>query len=290
MKLNSHTIKDISEAQIFLNITDNKMLLFALALNTGVGTIVKAIQEELSIKEEDIDKFITFYNEKELMTKKDLEIISKLEKTKIIVKVDFNNEIENILNDLNNICKTNKKITEARKLLITQWLRKGYTAEQFNYVHYYFHSKWGKDPQMAEYLKPETLYNTKFPVRVEDAETAYKSLKENNDSINRVFNSFYDTYNEVFNLDNKRSFFIPIEIQTAIAFWLKTSTEEELINVITYSIREWSVKPELIPYISMEKILDNKYPDRLRVANKKLNLLPNKSANESVDNWLEENE
>ena len=192
---------------------------------------------------------------------------------------------------MNFICKTNKKLTEARKLLITQWLRKGYTAEQFNFVHHYFNAKWGKDIQMAEYLKPETLYNTKFPVRVEDAEAAYKSLKDNSESINRIFNAFYDTYNEVFNLENKRSYFIPIEIQTTIAFWLKTSTEEELINVINFSIKEWSNKPELIPYISMEKILDNKYPDRLRVAKKKQNLLPSQitqSANETVNNWLED--
>lgn len=289
MKLNSHTIKDISEGQVILKISDNKMLLFALALNTGTGTIVKTIQEELNIKEEDIEKYLAFFNEKDLMTKKDMEIVSKLEKTKIIEKVDFDNEIENILNDLNHTCKTNKKLTETRKLLITQWLRKGYTAEQFNYVHNYFYTKWGKDIQMAEYLKPETLYNTKFPVRVEDAETAYSSIKENIDSINRVYNAFHDTYNEVFNLTANRAFFIPLDIQSKIAFWLKTCNAEDLIMVVTSSIRDWSLKVELIPYISLEKILDNKYPDRLRIAKKKQDniLIANNSSN-SIDNWLED--
>ncbi len=290
MKLNSHTISDILEGESLLNIKDNRMLLFAFALNTGTGTIVKTIQEELNVKETDIEKYMAFFNEKDLITKKDNELISKLDKTKLVGKVDYEEDILNILNDLNFVCKTNKKVTEPRKVLVTQWLRKGYTAEQFNYVHNYFYSKWGNDPQMSEYLKPETLYNLKFPSRVEDSENAYKDISSNSDSIFKIYNSFQNTYNEIFNIESKKIFFIPIDIQQKIAFWLKTTSVEDLIMVVASSIREWSTKPELVPYISLDKILDNKFPVRLSIAKKKL-LIPqttNAVSNDAVNNWLEE--
>lgn len=291
MKLNSHTISDILEGEALLGIKENRMLLFAFALNTGTGTIVKTLQEELKIKENDIEKYMNFFNDKDLITKKDNELISKLDKTKLVNKVDYEEEIINIINDLNNICKTNKKITEPRKVLVAQWLRKGYKAEQFNFVHEYFYSKWGNDPQMSEYLKPETLYNLKFPSRVEDSENAYKEIVEKHDSIYAIFNAFYDTYNRVFNLEARNVFIIPVDIQNKIAFWLRTTSIEDLIMVIESSIKDWSLKPELVPYISLDKILDQKFPARLSIAKKKadsLNLLPNKTSNDAVNNWLEE--
>lgn len=64
---------------------------------------------------------------------------------------------------LNEICKTNYRATSAAtQRLIKARLHEGFTVEDFKTVIRTKHSEWAKDVKMRKFLRPETLFGTKF--------------------------------------------------------------------------------------------------------------------------------
>ena len=73
------------------------------------------------------------------------------------------NTIKNIVSYLNKICNTRyRHNTESTKRHIRARLNEGFTEQDFYEVIDKKHAQWGGDPKMAEYLRPETLFGTKF--------------------------------------------------------------------------------------------------------------------------------
>lgn len=291
MKINSPTIKEIIQLQIEHHIYENLLLLFALSVDSGKATVVKTIMEELNIDKETVLKFSKILNEHSLITEKDYELISKLEKTKIIEKEDFSEEIEEILRHLGSITGSSFKIVPRRRQLMEQWLKKGSSIESFKIVNLYFSSRWGRDPQMQQYLRPETLYNTKFLTRVEEAEVEFKIIMNNKNSIEKIYAKYLLFINEN-TLVLPECFDIPMEIQKLISFWLKKGySEENLIIAIEETIKSWRSKEELIPFINIIKILDQKFPDRATIAIKRreTTAISSKSGISAVEDWLKSN-
>lgn len=75
----------------------------------------------------------------------------------------FIKEIECIVNHLNK--HTGKKYspkTEKTRKLIFKWLKQGYTVADFYVAIDNMVEEWGTDPKMSVYLRPETLFGTKF--------------------------------------------------------------------------------------------------------------------------------
>lgn len=71
--------------------------------------------------------------------------------------------IVEIVNYLNSTCEKNYRTsTKKTQTLIKARLAEGYTVEQFKKVIDIKKSHWFKDPNMDEYLRPETLFGTKF--------------------------------------------------------------------------------------------------------------------------------
>lgn len=71
--------------------------------------------------------------------------------------------IVEIVNYLNSTCKKSYRTsTKKTQTLIKARLAEGYTVEQFKKVIDIKKSHWFKDPNMDEYLRPETLFGTKF--------------------------------------------------------------------------------------------------------------------------------
>lgn len=304
MKINSPTIKEIIELQEKESIQNNKLLLFALAIDSNKATVVKTLQEELDLLEEELISFVRLLTEKDLLTKKDLEIISKLEKVKIIDRENFDKEVDEIINHLNEITETNRRITPKKKQLVEQWLKRGFSLDQFKMVNLYFHSKWSKDPEMSDYVKAETLYNTKFPSRVEDSENAFRNIMNYKDQINAICHKYAELFETIINktqFTNRANLcsFMPFELQKKIVFWLSKNYTVDHINItLEFTLKDWSQKQELIPHINLPKILDSRFPERVDISMKKYEqslALPNgtNTGNSGVDavaNWLEGNE
>lgn len=71
--------------------------------------------------------------------------------------------IKNVVNYLNTICGTNYKYSsEATKKKIRARLNEGFTEDDFYSVIDVKYAEWGKDSSMSKYLRPETLFGTKF--------------------------------------------------------------------------------------------------------------------------------
>lgn len=70
------------------------------------------------------------------------------------------NQAIEILNDLNNVCRTHFKDTDTTLKLIYARFADGFTVEEFKDVHRIKASQW-LTTDFARYLKPSTLYSAK---------------------------------------------------------------------------------------------------------------------------------
>jgi len=71
--------------------------------------------------------------------------------------------VDLIVTDLNCVLGTNYKTTSTKTAdLISYRINDGFTVEDFKKVHRNMLFAWGADSKMVKYLRPETLYGTKF--------------------------------------------------------------------------------------------------------------------------------
>jgi uncharacterized phage protein (TIGR02220 family) len=77
--------------------------------------------------------------------------------------MSYTEEIKKIIDNLNAVCGTSyKPTTKATVKHITARLKEGFALEDFYHVISFKNDQWGTDPKMMEYLRPETLFGTKF--------------------------------------------------------------------------------------------------------------------------------
>ncbi len=118
-------------------------------LNTKEEKVINSEQKALPYEENAIS-----YNESAINS--ELTTQSKVKES----KVDINTSIVNYLNS-----KTGKEFRASSKSTqrsINARLGEGYTISDFQKVIDVKLSQWGADPKMQAYLRPETLFGTKF--------------------------------------------------------------------------------------------------------------------------------
>jgi len=97
------------------------------------------------------------------------ELINSIElnKDSIVLIVDF----------LNTICETSYRAnSEKTSKHINARLNEKFTVEDFKTVIMFKNNQWGEDEKMKEYLRPETLFGTKFESYLQAAKAAgYKT-------------------------------------------------------------------------------------------------------------------
>jgi len=85
------------------------------------------------------------------------------EKGKQTEKVNIYNEVVEILDYLNSQIKSSyKATTEKTQKTIQARMNEGFTVENFKTVIEKKAAQWLNDPEMVRYLRPETLFGTKF--------------------------------------------------------------------------------------------------------------------------------
>ena len=67
-----------------------------------------------------------------------------------------------VVEDMNRILGTRYKLTDKLKTLIRNRMNEGFTVDDFATVCRNMKAAWGADPKMVEYLRPVTLFGTKF--------------------------------------------------------------------------------------------------------------------------------
>ena len=79
------------------------------------------------------------------------------------ISISYISIIKNIINYLNNKCNTRYRYTtRATQDKIKARLNEGFTEDDFYTVIDVKNAEWGNDARMSQYLRPETLFGTKF--------------------------------------------------------------------------------------------------------------------------------
>ena len=121
---------------------------------------------EEALEDIEIDSYFSErYGEMVISTKNTISLVERIFdyfETKQKALVVQSTEVKEIVEHLNQVCKTNYKHTSAKtKTLVKARLKDGFTLENFRRVHITKYAEWyGTD--MQKYLRPETLYGTKF--------------------------------------------------------------------------------------------------------------------------------
>jgi len=86
---------------------------------------------------------------------------------------ELSEKVREIVSYLNEVCGTNYRPTTAKtRALISARLNEGFTVDDFRRVIDDRHAKWSRDTRMREYLRPETLFGTKFESYLNSPSTA----------------------------------------------------------------------------------------------------------------------
>lgn len=102
-------------------------------------------------------------------------------------------EIDIVIDYFNSVCGTDfKKNTKATIEKVQARFNEKFTIEDFKSVIDFKNKQWKDDPKMKEYLRPETLFGSKFEAYLQASKTDIQAKKEYNPSrpqdTRKVFN------------------------------------------------------------------------------------------------------
>lgn len=102
---------------------------------------------------------------------------------------NYSNYIKEIVDYLNYICGTNyKSTTKATTESIKARLKEGFTVDDFKTVIDKKFNEWGNDPKMVQYLRPQTLFGSKFEGYLNQIATDGRQLSETDKALLRWMN------------------------------------------------------------------------------------------------------
>jgi uncharacterized phage protein (TIGR02220 family) len=261
---------------------NQKLLSFTLSFLSQKQIIINTIITELDISKNELEEFSKILIDLEILKKQDLKLI------KIKTKVKKEESAKEIIEHLKITTKKKRlELNVKRETRINNLLLK-YTKEDFEKVNIYFTKDWGSKSKMKKYLTPDTLYNEKFPLRVEEAQNYFEELETFKEELYRLCQNYYKLIQQEMPKENDICNNMPIDIHNALVHWLSNGYNmDQIERTLNATILQWSKKQELKNYISLSKILDNKFPQRERVAKKINNLKPGVSA---INEWLKAKE
>lgn len=283
MKINAEIMSSLiktqeekaKESEFFNN---NKFLLFSLALLTKTSTVINTLITESSYQIEEIQSYVSTLIDLELFTIEDRKVLDRVSKAKD--KKNFNNEIEEILTHLNKLTKRKFSLNSAREKRIKVLLEKGFSVRDFKGVNLYFTKTWGSDSNMKKYVRPETLYNTKFETRVEDSRAFFETFNLYQNDIKKLCDRFHkllevEIYhqNKLLSSDIEKDLCneLPLALQNTIIHWLELDYDiDTIITTIENTILAWEKHYIYKNHISISKILDSRFPERVVAVKRKL--------------------
>lgn len=282
MKINSDitskliSIQKEKEADNYM-FENNRFLLFSFALLTKTSTVLKKLFEDLDYTIEEISLYVSILKENELFNledEKNLKRISKKEKR------NLTEEMEAIIEHLNKQVSRKLTLNSSREKRLRILLEEGYSVEDFKAVNFYFAKTWGNNLEMKKYIRPETLYNHSFERRLDEAKSFFEGFNSYKNEIEILCNRFNKIIeNEIYsqekllkaNIEEELHKKLPMSLQNTIIHWLeKGFSIDIIIQTIEFTIESWSSHHIYKNHISISKILDSKFPDRVNAVYRKL--------------------
>ncbi len=96
--------------------------------------------------------------------------------------IDINNEIDIIIDFLNKTCGSKFRKIEKTKKLINARFKEKFTTEDFKEVISSRFATWGTNPEMYQYLRPETLFGNKFEGYLQASKKIIKPINNGKNS------------------------------------------------------------------------------------------------------------
>lgn len=307
MNINGNIVKKLAEIQLKESQKSNsefydfnKFMLFAMAISTKKTTVINSLIQEQNFSEREIEEYLSKLNKEELLSKDDSKLIKRINgkyKSK-----NYEQEIDEIVNHFNRVANKRMRVSKTVTEKLTSLLKtEKYEVRDFKKVSLYFTKLWSVDPKMAQYVNMDTFFRlTKFEEKLNKANDFFDELNFYKKETKKICQEFKSMINMEFIQRNKliSSNYcatenvscenMPLQLQTIIIHWLKQNySTEDIILTITGTIEQWSKKPELAQYISINKILDEKFPQRALAVKRLLDkgkIL--KSGVLSVENWI----
>ena len=307
MNINGNIVKklsDIQQKEMLKSSSEyfdyNKFLLFAMALSTKKSTVVNSLIQEQNFSEREIEIYISRLAKEELLTKDDEKLIKKINgkyKSK-----NYEQEIEEIVEHFNRVANKRLRVSKSVSAKLLALLKtENYEIKDFKKVSLYFTKLWSVDPKMSQYVNMDTFFRfTKFEEKLNKANEYFDELNYYKEDTKKLCKEFKSMINMEFIQRNKLISSnhcateniscenIPLQLQSIVIHWLKQDYKiDEIIETVNGTIENWSKNPKFAQYISLNKILDEKFPDRASAVKRlkeKGKIL--KSGVSSVENWI----
>jgi len=226
----------------------------------------KTMQALMSyLEKEIIEKKEEFYFIKNKSFLKDVESENIPEQKKEIENKPSNLpimlKINHIFHHLNELTGKNFRPTPNTSKSIQKFLLLGYSVESFILVNQYFSVAWN-NPKMAQNINPGTLYNTKFPERIQIAENYFGIIKNNRDQVYEFMEFFIEEYNLHISSDQKYMF--TNDDISSVLFWINSGYSLNNIKpVVSHIMKEWSTDLKFKQYLVPNIIFNSKWPTRV---------------------------
>ena len=133
---------------------------------TASEKLDKPLLEQIRLVKNDVfrEELSDLYNSRDTVS------IPYAYRTDTTIPILYNNTISNIISYLNNKCNKNYRDNTKNTIKhIKARLEEGYTEEDFYSVIDYKASQWLNDSKMSDYLRPDTLFGTKFESYLQSA-------------------------------------------------------------------------------------------------------------------------
>lgn len=89
-------------------------------------------------------------------------------------EIHIDQKASNAITLLNALTGRNFRPVPGNLKFINARIKEGYSLEDFKAVISFKQTKWGHDPKMSAYLRPETIFGTKFDSYLQEAQNALK--------------------------------------------------------------------------------------------------------------------
>lgn len=123
----------------------------------------ESITPELKIVEtQEAKKNLPKVSPQDFRNPKDSTPLFEVEAPALEEEISLSDLARNAITAINTICGKDFRPTTGNMKFINARVREGYKFEDFTKVLHFKQGQWGNDPKMRTYLRPETIFGTKF--------------------------------------------------------------------------------------------------------------------------------
>jgi len=227
------------------------------------------IKKTLKLSKPQIDKSLGFLEDSNYIAKQNEFYIIKsidLKETEdqIVVQpktLPISFEVENVIHHLNEVSGKQFRTTENNFKSINKFLKLGFDINSFLLVNQYYSVHWN-NPSMIANINPGTLYNNKFPERLQVAENYFGLVSSNREDVYQFISFFEKIFKQY--IDESITYRMTSEDISSLLFWLNGGYSLDVIcGTVEFIVKQWSSDIQFRQHLIPRVLFNNKWPSRV---------------------------